>query len=1229
MDTLNKRRFLWIARLLALMLCQQSLSAQDLWHNQSREMRYRPEGNEFVINNGTHRFNRALYGTNTAFRVETGDLPEFALYLPGMGGNLHLGLSQGDSSKWLTDFRSIEARYHAGSMKYRLGDPMLKKGQMTIQVLALSDGEGIILRLSGEQIPAGSKLIWAFGGVTGKKFSRDGDLGADPESSFYLKPEYCADNDFQLSGNTCILSFGSGRDRTTNEIYENKYIPTKEELEKTRILIKKQLFGLFPENSELKITDATRLKNPVQCFDAEKSATPIVSGKMVLTSGKDYYLFILNPETRQKPAYSDLAGIFEKADSARKSLAERIKIETPDTYINAVGASISTAADAVWDGQSYMHGAIAWRMPLNGWRGAYAADWLGWHDRAETHFNGYFKAQYTEPASGPSVPDSATNLARQKEKIGTALFTDGYISRSPGKINSPHHYDMNLVFIDQLLRHYNWTGDLDYLRSSWPVLVRHLAWEKRNFDGDNDGLYDAYCCIWASDALQYSGGGVTHSSAYNYFANKMAAELAVRIGKDPKPYQEEADKIKRAVNKRLWLPDKGWFAENADLLGNKLVHPSAALWTCYHAIDEGLADPFQAWQTTKYIDNSIPHIPIKGKGLPEGNYFTLSTSNWMPYAWSINNVASGEVLHTALAYWQAGRPEIAFQLTKGVFLDFMFLGSSPANFGQLSFYDAFRGELYRDFADAIGTASRALVEGLFGVSPDLLNKTLAIKPGWPSEWPFANLETPDLKIQFRKNGLEDNYKIKSNFPMPLKLKLQLSAGFESVKSVRVNGKEIKWKLTESSIGKPEMVIETPMGSTFDVSVEWQGAALVKVSTAAFYAKGEAFKLEINDANILKVYDPQKIFVRLAIGKHSLEAHLQGEPGGRSAFVQLRQGEMQWWQPITFELRNRLQVIAPKDQSANNLKFIVRNNGEKAFEGTVDLNGFTSKIVVQGRSDSFTIQVPAEFLVPGSNQVTIRNNDAAHLENVIKWNLPSPANAKYESMDLTGKFNDRITNIFKEQYFSPRSPYPTLAIPVQGIGDWCSFKETASIDDSGLRKLAGMENKILSPQGIPFSITGKEIPNIMFTSMWDNYPSKVSLTLTGKAKHLYLLMAGSGHHMQSRMVNGLVNVEYTDGTKEELPLVSPDNWWPIEQDFYEDGYAFSMDAVRPPRLYLKTGEWQLISYDILSKNKPRRIDGGAASILDLPLNPQKELKRLTLETKTNDVVIGLMAATLSR
>ena len=42
---------------------------------------------------------------------------------------------------------------------------------------------------------------------------------------------------------------------------------------------------------------------------------------------------------------------------------------------------------------------------------------------------------------------------------------------------------------------------------------------------------------------------------------------------------------------------------------------SAGLWTIYHAIDSETADPFQAYQATRYVDTSIPHIPVFADGL--------------------------------------------------------------------------------------------------------------------------------------------------------------------------------------------------------------------------------------------------------------------------------------------------------------------------------------------------------------------------------------------------------------------------------------------------------------------------------------------------------------------------------------------------------------------------------------------------------------------------------------
>ena len=192
---------------------------------------------------------------------------------------------------------------------------------------------------------------------------------------------------------------------------------------------------------------------------------------------------------------------------------------------------------------------------------------------------------------------------------------------------------------------------------------------------------------------------MTHSSAYNYRANKLAARIADILGEDGKPYQDEAEKILSAMNSRLWIPKNGCWAEYQDFMGLKRKHESAALWTVYTAIDCGACNEKQAYEATRYIDAHIPHIPVIVKGLEEKGYSTISTSNWMPYSWSINNVASAEVMHTALAYFEAGRSDEGFNLMKSNILDQMYIGDSPANFGQISFYDAARGECYRDFGD--------------------------------------------------------------------------------------------------------------------------------------------------------------------------------------------------------------------------------------------------------------------------------------------------------------------------------------------------------------------------------------------------------------------------------------------------------------------------------------------------------------------------------------------------
>ncbi len=518
-------------------------AAPNLVDNIDRPLRYRPDGGDFVIENGPEFFNRPLYGGNTASRVDAGDKPEFTLYLPGRGGNLRLGLKTAAGVKWLHEVERVVARYRPGTMIYEIRDPLLGSGGvLNLTVLALHTTDGLIVRAEAGGVTAGVELIWAYGGVNGQRGSRDGDIGTErvPISEYFqLQPQFCSSNTFTLGPDTFTL-----RSRPAN------------------------IVGLVPAGATLAVADATKWSSAGDLL-ASAGGTPeqpVVVGRVALAVGAPLFLALQRvadgPTTAEelstyrevtaeragvnrvpapvqlRAAYkvADLPALFAETDEHFRALREQVVVETPDPFLNAAVSALNVAVDAVWDEPQgdVMHGAIAWRTRLLGWRGPYAQDALGWHDRARRHFTYWAGRQNTDPIPDKiPPPDTNANLARSE----VALHSNGDMSNS--------HYDMNLVYIDALFRHLLWTGDLEFARKMWPVIQRHLAWERRlfrrEFGPDKLPLYEAYAVIWASDDLQYNGGGVTHASAYNYYHNKMAARLAKLLGEDATPNEREAE----------------------------------------------------------------------------------------------------------------------------------------------------------------------------------------------------------------------------------------------------------------------------------------------------------------------------------------------------------------------------------------------------------------------------------------------------------------------------------------------------------------------------------------------------------------------------------------------------------------------------------------------------------------------------------------------------------------
>lgn len=1216
------RRVTIIATLLMGMVSATATASPNFLDTIARPLRYQPRGTDFVTVDGAEgkastkeTFNRPLYGSGTAFRVDAGDRPEFSLFLPGRGGVLRLGVRRGDHALWLIDAESIEAVYRPGSMLYSIRDPILGEGELRLTVMVSFVDEALLAKIefrrNAEGVAANDiELIAAFGGASGERGSRNGDIGTEklPVREFFqLKPEHCKDNRIEIAPDRFTLTA------------------------KTATLI-----GRSQPAMNWSIADAEKWASPTDLLASAASDIPVVVGRVTL---KDAPVFIridrrAHPTTQpnaplpREIVESDFEADLAESELLRGQIANRVKIDTPDAYLNAAVAALNIGAEGTWDTQqkAVMHGAVAWRNKLLGWRGAYWLDALGEHDRLRQHLNNWLPGQNVDPIP-PQIPpaEASANLSRNED----ALHSNGNLT--------DNHYDMNLVAFDALFRHLLWTGDLDYAKQVWPTIERHLAWEqrmfRREFGAEKLPLYEGYACIWASDDLWYNGGGATHSSAYNAFHNRMAARIAKAIGVDPMPYEQEATAIERAMREHLWLNDTGHFAEWKDLLGEGLVHPDAAAWTVYHSVDSRIATPTEAWQLARYAATALPRLPITGENVPEGT-FQIATTDWFPYQWSTNNVVMAESAHTALAMLQANRTDDGFALLKGAILDSMYMGQCPGNVGMATPLDMARSESQRDFADGCGALSRAIVEGLYGITPDALDGTLTIAPRFPATWDRARLDHPSVHFAFTRSGDVDTFELHPRTEAFKHVELIVPAPRDSKPTATVDDQPVAIEPVLDSVGVPRYRLRfAATGKPQTVRITWTGKPIQPATREFLVVRGHPLKLKLEVDEIERLDDPESVTLDSVTSRNGfLSAVVTGLPGRHTLFAKVRQGEARWVWPIELDVREPIEILSVAEQTPGSIAFTVRNNRREKLPGDVwlELDGKRQPLDLSlGAHDEKTFACKVD--APGTHRIVVGLGDRVIGQGAVAdFTTALAPDVRLDSVDLSTIFNDRITQIFRNEYLAPRSPFVSLAVPKQGIGSWCKPAKQFDVDDSGLRALAGKSGGIFTlPNGIRFATPASaDAKNSAFVSQWSNYPKSIALPLTGHARRAYLLMAGSTQSMQSRFDNGEVIVTYTDGSTDRLALRNPETWWPIDQDYAIDDFAFRYTGAIPPRIDLKTGTIRIRTL-AEAKGKGQTIEGGAATVLDLPLDPQKKLKSLTVRAIANEVVIGLLGVTLQR
>jgi hypothetical protein len=568
----------------------------------------------------------------------------------------------------------------------------------------------------------------------------------------------------------------------------------------------------------------------------------------------------------------------------------------------------------------------------------------------------------------------------------------------------------------------------------------------------------------------------------------------------------------------------------------------------------------------RYVDTAIEHVPVADKAS------VLWSSNWTPYIWSVRNILASEVAHTALACWQSGRRDAAWSLWRGAILDAMYASRVPGNCAGTSEHDGRWGGACTDFCCSVGMFGRGLVEGLFGIVPSLLDGELLIRPGLPPEWDSASIDTPQVGYTYARKADTERFDVRSKLNRPATLRLRVSARAAEVAQVTVNEQPASWKCVDS-VGEPMIEIVAAKADGTTIEIQWRGAPPAQAKCPDVVGLGEAFSVAFGSAEVCEIQDPQKSLKDVSHNGNSLHAVAAGPIGHRTAFAKLKQGSLSWWLPIAFEIRPALEIARCQvDAEKNEVELAVQNNTDRPLAGPAmaECGGVRQSfpLPIAPHSQSAAIRLPFKDLVPGTNPISIGfgAEGIAH-GNVVDWRPPAAERKlAFECIDLSGAFNDRVSEIFKHEYRSPRSPYCSLQIPLHGFGDWCYGDKVVvpEIKDDAIRAAAGNAGRFLGSQGIPLATPGPgDKPNVVFTSQWDNFPMDAVIPLSGRASHAWFLVAGSTHPMHSQLDNGEILVTYADGSSARLPLHNPTTWWPIEGDYdvKNDGFCIPARILR--------------------------------------------------------------------
>jgi hypothetical protein len=792
------------------------------------------------------------------------------------------------SSRWFHQADDVVAVFRNGWMEYELQrmSPYLPAVRVEMSAFPLLPDDGFLVhyRIITEQ-----RVVFCagFGGLTG----------------FLGRFEYAGASVRNFHASDCVgntVSLGKNRAKVSGPLGDTMWVGTS-----------------FPVDVSIGDADSMASSQPSVFLGtmAKQSNLHSVKFSTPIAQGRTLEGFIVAVRGNDEAVLDRWLTCAEPVSELKQRIREKhaaVSVKTPDSMLNLTVPPTVLAIDASWHKHTFQHGAHGYHSPFLGWRGWYGPTVIGWHDRVQTAIRSHF-ADIVKTAHGEDRVWYDGNDRPDLDHEGTQYHhlenSTGFI---PCILGRKDIYNMQEVAVDMVFHHLQWTGDMELARFIFDDLSGILDWEERILDPDNDGLYQNFLNTWISDGHHYNGGGCAQASAYNYLANLIMGRIAKAIGRDCDVFKRRAERIRTAVQDRLWLPEKGVVAEYVDTIGNKLVHPSPELSTIYLAIDCGLVDMFQAYRMLRFTETDL-----RNERTPHRNGRLVYSSNWLPKKYSTCGLFPAENIHLAIAYFRQGSREKGLEILEAL-VDSCFSGHNPGLICHvltgLGSDDI--GDL--DFSDVTSMYLRLLAEGLFGIRFNLLDGYIEISPGFPSDWTHAHIALHGISIDYQRNGREESFTVNCDRPVRKSFKIPLRG--TQVESVMLNGTPVDFRI-EPAVNTCFLIVSTEAIGRIELRVAHGGDAppVIIPATSLVFQDSEII-FDVSTGSIADHLDDADVLSDVLTFGSRVSAKVSGASGHHTIFLRIKAGDYDTWLAADFTIKRHNPVpsiaVSPDNMIGN-------------------------------------------------------------------------------------------------------------------------------------------------------------------------------------------------------------------------------------------------------------------------------------------------------------------------